>query len=42
MRIELMPVSTPKPEMHSGNFCPLRGFQTARLPERGLREKEGD
>ncbi len=34
-----MPVSTPTPEMHGGNFA-RKGFPTARLPERGLRDNQ--
>ena len=34
-----MPVSTPTPEMHGGNFA-RKGFPTARLPEHGLRENQ--
>ena len=34
-----MPVSTPTPEMHGGNFAP-RGFPTARLLERELRDNQ--
>ena len=39
MRSKLMPVSTATPEMHGGNFA-RKGFPTARLPERGLRENQ--
>jgi hypothetical protein len=41
MRIEEMPVSTPTPEMHGGNFA-RKGFPTARLPERGLRDNQAN
>ena len=41
MRSKLMPVSTPTPEMHGGNFA-RKGFPTARMLERELRDNQAN